>query len=120
MRLRLQEIENDPNSEFLSFSVKGVSSPEGPYQSNLKLAQKRTDSTLKRIFGFLNGGTIDAIKDSTYTEGVVASWEEVAELMEHDSLPTDKLREIPQLLSGQHGLAIQPDPTTTRNTGMSF
>ena len=94
MRLRLQEIETDPNSEFLSFSVKGVSSPEGPYQSNLKLAQKRTDSTLKRIFGFLNGGTINAIKDSTYTEGVVASWEEVAELMERDSLPTDKLREI--------------------------
>lgn len=52
------------------------------------------DSMLKCIFGFLNGGIINVIKDSIYIEGVVVLWEEVVELMECDLLFIDKLWEI--------------------------
>lgn len=93
MREKLSYIDNDPNAEFLTFSVKGISSPEGPYQSNLKLAWKRTATAKETILGFLNKGTVMAMEDSISMEAMVAPWERVAELMEKDSVPTGGIRD---------------------------
>lgn len=94
MRLRLQELDNDPNAEFESFFIKGISSPEGNYQKNLSLARERTFESQRRIFGFLRPPTVVAMKDSTSTESVVEPWESVAALMEEDSISTGALRDI--------------------------
>lgn len=93
MRERLGSIDNDPNAEFLTFSVKGISSPEGPYQSNLRLAWKRTATAKETILGFLNKGTVMAMEDSISMEAMVAPWEQVAELMEKDSVPAGGIRD---------------------------
>lgn len=94
IRMKLMEIENDPSAEFQSFSITGIASPEGPYQSNLKLAQKRTAGALNRIFGFMRPSTVAAIKGNTTTNAEVASWEEVIRLMQKDSLPVRSIQNI--------------------------
>lgn len=88
---RLLEIQNRPDTEFQSFTINGVSSPEGFYKSNLDLAQKRTVVARNKIFGCLSRATTDALRNSTYTGARVDTWETVAELMRRDSLPADEL-----------------------------
>lgn len=93
MRGKLSLIDNDPNAEFLAFSVTGVSSPEGPYRNNLALAWKRTATAKETILSFLNKGTVLAMEDSISMEAMVAPWEQVAELMERDSVSAEGIRE---------------------------
>lgn len=108
MRQRLAEIDNDEHSNFLSFSVTGISSPEGPYDKNQALAERRTRSACDRIFSFLKPETVRAMRDSTETKAVVEPWKSVVTLMEKDSLPTDKLKDIisryPRDMDGQFWL----------------
>ena len=94
MREKLNSIEEDKSAEFTSFSITGISSPEGSYAGNLRLAQKRTQTAKETILKFLSPVTILAIQDSITSDARVESWERVVELMEHDSLPTSGLREI--------------------------
>ena len=94
MKKRLSTIDNNPNAEFMTFSITGISSPEGPYQSNLKLAYKRTNTAKEIILKYLNTGTVTAMRDSITVNARVESWERVAELLEKDSLPAEAVREI--------------------------
>lgn len=94
MRKKLGSIENDPGADFTSFNITGISSPEGSYDANLRLAQKRTQTAKDMILSFLRPGTVSAMRDSITTDARVESWERVAELMERDSLPTMGIREI--------------------------
>lgn len=93
MKEKLSHIDNDPNSEFMTFSVSAISSPEGPYQSNLKLAWKRANTAKETILGYLNRGTVMAMQDSISLDARVDTWERVAELMEKDSLSGEGVRE---------------------------
>lgn len=93
MREKLMHVDNDPNSEFMAFSVTAISSPEGPYQSNLKLAWKRVATAKETILKCLNPGTIMAMQDSISLDARVDTWESVAALMEKDSLSTEGIRE---------------------------
>lgn len=93
MREKLVHIDNDPNSEFMAFSVTAISSPEGPYQSNLKLAWKRVATAKETILKCLNPGTVMAMQDSISLDARVDTWESVAALMEKDSLSTEGIRE---------------------------
>lgn len=93
MREKLTHVDNDPNSEFMAFSITAISSPEGPYQSNLKLAWKRVETAKETILKFLNPGTVLAIQDSISMDARVDTWEKVAELMERDSLSAEGIRE---------------------------
>lgn len=104
MREKLGSVENDAAADFTSFNITGISSPEGPYHSNLKLAQKRTQTAKNLIFSFLSPATVSAMRDSITTDARVESWERVAELMERDSLPTRAIREI--LAKYQHNPAL--------------
>lgn len=92
---QLREIEEDPNAEFQSFSITGISSPEGSYAGNRALAMKRTQSMLASIMGHLKPGTVSVMKYDTRTLSKVASWEEVAALAASDSpLMAQEIREI--------------------------
>lgn len=93
MREKLMHVDNDPNSEFMAFSVTAISSPEGPYQSNLKLAWKRVATAKETILKCLNPGTVMAMQDSISLDARVDTWESVAALMEKDSLSTEGIRE---------------------------
>lgn len=93
MREKLAHVDNDPNSEFMAFSITAVSSPEGPYQSNLKLAWKRASTAKETILKYLNPGTVLAMQDSISLDARVDMWESVAVLMEKDSLSTEGIRD---------------------------
>lgn len=94
MREKLNSIEEDPNADFISFSITGISSPEGAYEGNLRLAQRRTQTAKETILKFLSPVTVMAIRDSITTDARVESWERVAELMERDSLSTEEIRRV--------------------------
>lgn len=93
MQGKLTHVDNDPNAEFMGFSVTAISSPEGPYQSNLKLAWKRVATAKETILKFLNPGTVMAMRDSISMDARVDTWESVATLMEKDSVSADGVRE---------------------------
>lgn len=93
MQGKLTHVDNDPNAEFMGFSVTAISSPEGPYQSNLKLAWKRVATAKETILKCLNPGTVIAMQDSISLDARVDTWESVAALMEKDSLPAEGVRE---------------------------
>lgn len=93
MREKLKAIENDAASEFTSFSITGISSPEGLYTGNLRLAQRRTQTAKETIFSFMDPITVMALKDSVTTDARVESWERVVKLLEKDSLPAEGIRE---------------------------
>lgn len=93
MQGKLTHVDNDPNAEFMGFSVTAISSPEGPYQSNLKLAWKRVATAKETILKCLNPGTVMAMQDSISLDARVDTWESVAALMEKDSVSADGVRE---------------------------
>lgn len=93
MRERLSLIDNDPNAEFMTFSLTAVSSPEGPYQNNLKLARKRADTAKKIILKCLNPGTVMAMRDNISMDATVDTWETAASLMEKDSVYAGGIRQ---------------------------
>lgn len=93
MQERLALVDNDPNSEFKAFSITAVSSPEGYYQSNLKLAWKRAATAKETILKFLNPGTVMAMQDSISMDARVDTWESVAARMEKDSVSAEGVRE---------------------------
>lgn len=93
MQGKLTHVDNDPNTEFMAFSIAAISSPEGPYQSNLKLAWKRVATAKETILKCLNPGTVLAMQDSISLDARVDTWESVAALMEKDSVAADGVRE---------------------------
>lgn len=92
MRDKLVHVGNDPNAEFMSFSVTAISSPEGSYQSNLKLAWKRAATAKKTILDFLSPATVRAMQDSISVDARVDTWGSVADLMEKDSISAEGVR----------------------------
>lgn len=94
---KLAEIDNDPTAEFMSFSITGISSPDGFYQNNLKLAQKRTLTAKNRIMEFLKPNTVMTLRDSILTDARVESWSTIADWMEMDSLDASEIRSVIEL-----------------------
>lgn len=76
---QFREIENDPNAALKSFVFFGTASPEGSYEPNLKLAQKRMQSAMSII--------LDEVAESTrrqaemITEASVETWDRVVEML---------------------------------------
>ena len=106
MRDKLVQVDNDPTAEFMAFSITAISSPEGPYQSNLKLAWKRVATAKQTILDFLNPGTVMAMRDSISMDARVDTWGSVAGLMEKDSVSAEGIRKAiehyPNNLSAQY------------------
>lgn len=83
----LLDIINDEGSVLKEFHITGTASPDGPYSSNQRLAQRRMQYALDHITSVLP----KEIRDRVYmtTTANVASWSEVADLLEKDSLETE-------------------------------
>ena len=79
----LRGIETNPDASLKSFHIVGVASPDGSYESNFKLAKRRTDKALERILSQLDPETRKYLE--VKSDASVASWEEVLLLLKKDS-----------------------------------
>lgn len=66
-------------------SVPALASPDGSYETNLRLAKLRTDKALERILAQLDPETRKLLE--VKSDASVASWKEVAELLKKNSKP---------------------------------
>lgn len=86
LNAKLLDIINGESSKLKELHISSVSSPDGSYASNSALASRRLEYAKKLIFSMLPRESMKRVY--TYTENAsrVASWEEVAMLLEQDSL----------------------------------
>lgn len=94
LRRNLLDIVNGEGSTLKEFHVTGVASPEGRYQSNLKLAQERVRFAQERATSLIPKNILARVYQNPQAK--VASWADVAELLEKDSLieMAEGIREI--------------------------
>ena len=87
LKKTLTDIVNDEGSVLKEFHITGTASPDGPYSTNRKLAQKRLQYAMDHIASVLP----QAIRDRVYmtTKANVASWSEVADILEQDSFAAE-------------------------------
>lgn len=89
LETRLKTIEGNENASLKSFSIYGISSPDGTFSKNEELAKKRMADAMKQILGKLNSATLKYL--SVKSDARVENWSVVAALMEKDSLPEAKI-----------------------------
>lgn len=95
----LMEIVNGDGTTLRQISVTGVASPEGRYTSNQMLAKQRTSFALAQIAATLPAYTRARL--TTIQNTRVATWGEVADVLEEDSLNAEanEIREIEKRFS---------------------
>lgn len=86
LRGKLMSVVNDESSTLKKLHISSVSSPDGSYASNLALAQKRLKYAEQLILSMLPKYTRDRLYMYNADAARVAEWEEVAQLLEADSL----------------------------------
>lgn len=84
IRKKLDQILNEPGAMLKEFHVIGKASPEGDYHMNLRLAERRMQRIQQEVIGALPKAVADRVYQNPQAE--VASWNEVADLLEKDSL----------------------------------
>ena len=91
----LMQIINGEGTTLKEFKIMGVSSPEGGYQRNLALSKMRTAFALKQITSMIPAAKWTRVYKHP-TEARVATWDEVADLLEKDTLLAEaaQVREI--------------------------
>lgn len=80
----LAQISRDPDASLKELHVSGVASPEGPWEKNQELAQQRMNYLLDNILSELS--PYDRQRVYKTGKSRVAGWEEVAAILEKDSL----------------------------------
>ncbi len=100
LKKNLLDIVADEGAVLKEFHITGTASPDGPYASNLKLAQKRMQYALNHIASVLP----EAIRARVYmtTKADVATWSEVADILDADSL-TSEASEIRRIVEENPG-----------------
>lgn len=81
----LMAIVNGEGTTLKEFKIKGISSPEGRYQPNLALAERRTKFALNKIKDMIPAGKWARVYVHP-EESRVATWDEMADLLEQDTL----------------------------------
>lgn len=91
----LMNIVNGEGTTLKEFKITGVASPEGRYASNLELARRRTAFALQKITSVIPPEKWKRVFKHP-NETRVATWDEVADLLEQDSLQSQAadIREI--------------------------
>lgn len=91
----LMEIINGDGTTLKEFKIMGVSSPEGRYEPNLALARRRTEYAMQRFASMIPSAKWSRVLKHK-PEARVATWDEMADLLEQDTLLTEaaEIREI--------------------------
>lgn len=82
----LRLLESDNTVTLQSFAIKGTASPDGPYQSNLKLAGERMNNARNYFVNRLDPKTRALIELKSSVS--VAPWEDILPMLKADSLFT--------------------------------
>lgn len=93
LRKELHDIVYGEESALSYLQITGVSSPEGSYQSNMNLGQKRVQFARQEITK-----SIPNTRVATDAEAVVAGWDQVAEILRKDSLQ-DEAQQIMDIVN---------------------
>ncbi len=80
----LRAMVNDPAVTLKTFEIVGVSSPEGARASNEALAKQRTDFAYREITSVIPSSVMRTV--FTSKDSRIAGWDEVAALLESDTL----------------------------------
>ncbi len=95
LKSTLLSIVNDEQSWLREFHMESVSSPEGPYKTNLSLSKKRLAYVSNYLLSDIPRGKMDRVYHPEDTP-TVATWEDVADSLANDSLFTqaEEVRKI--------------------------
>ncbi len=88
LKNELLDIMSGDNTRLLEFSMNSISSPDGPFEKNLSLAQQRLRYASDQVWAPLP----DRYKQRVYRPGnkaVVATWADVADSLETEGLKTE-------------------------------
>jgi len=78
----LHEIEQDPDATLNSFTISGTASPEGRYETNLRLAKGRIKSAMSMVLDDLQLST--RTNADMNTDASVDTWAHLAEMLRTD------------------------------------
>ena len=94
IKQRLNEIVEAPGATLKEFHIMGTSSPEGSYQHNLNLAERRMRAIQRAVTAQLPKSMLDRVYQNP--QAAVAPWEDVVALLEADKHQeeADKIKEI--------------------------
>lgn len=87
MEEKFREIVNSPGASIKAFKITGTSSPDGNYDSNMRLAQARMNSARNAILNKLPYDIREGIYAATTAE--VAPWDSVVSMLRADSLHSE-------------------------------
>lgn len=96
LKAKLLEIVNGESSTLKELHLYSVSSPEGSYASNMLLSQRRLAFARSLIYSVIPPNTMKRLYTYTPNDSRVATWLEVSDLLERDTLFTEAtaIREI--------------------------
>lgn len=104
LRNKLKEISESPGAVLKEFHVMGTASPDGHYENNLHLAQKRMQRIEKEITSILPQYILDRVYRNPRAE--VAPWENVVKLLEHNG-QNKEAQEVKDILAKNKGIEAQ-------------
>ena len=84
---RLNEIVHAPGATLKEFHITGTSSPEGSYENNLHLAEKRMKQIQKEVTAVLPGHILARVYQNPQAK--VAPWSEVTRLLKENNHLTE-------------------------------
>ena len=101
IKQEISDIASDRDASLKELYISGVASPEGNYSKNVDLAKARMNYLLDNILSVLPSYSRQRVYQSGTSR--VAAWEEVADILERDSLQalSTQVREIASTYSGK-------------------
>ena len=96
LKAKLLEVVNGESSTLKELHLYSVSSPEGSYASNMALSQRRLAYARSLVYSVIPAHTMQRLYTYTPNDSRVATWLEVADLLEQDTLAAEAaaIREI--------------------------
>lgn len=104
MRRQINDISATPDATLQALTISGTSSPEGLYNSNLRLARERMDYALD----YMRQQVPESMRRNMKfkSEASVAGWDDVAALMRADSL-NDEADRVMAIVKSTRGIDAQ-------------
>lgn len=97
----LEDVDRDTTKSLNIFQIVTYTSPEGTYEYNFKLAQKRTQNAAEKILRNISEATLQKAKVSH--SGVIEPWTLVYDQMVRDELPeSSELTDLMKRARGSH------------------
>lgn len=96
LKAKLLEVVNGESSTLKELHLYSVSSPEGSLASNMALSQRRLAYARSLVYSVIPAHTMQRLYTYTPNDSRVATWLEVADLLEQGTLPAEAaaIREI--------------------------